>query len=82
MFWKRANSIDNQIKTRVIERSGGYCECSLPEHHHASGRCGNPLGLHHHYLSQHLGKDNELMDVIVLCPACYKAVIAAAHKKS
>jgi hypothetical protein len=81
MFWLWANHIDNAIKNKVVERSGGYCECRMPAHNHINVRCGNRLGLQHYFFSTSDNPGQSYSDVIVLCPVCYRSVLASLPKK-
>lgn len=81
MFWQRSNHIDTAIKNKVLERSGGYCECRLSEHNHENSRCGNRLGFQHYFFSISSDSIQSITDVIVLCPMCYRAILSRQRKK-
>lgn len=82
MHWLKANFLDSDIKSKIIERSGGYCECRLREHHHPNGRCGNHLGLKHFFFSQQNSANAKSADLVVLCPTCYRAIVTNHINKS
>jgi hypothetical protein len=59
--------LDPKITQQVLERSGGKCECTDPQHQH-NATCGNILDHH----SQYVYDREAPMQLKVICDSCFK----------
>ncbi len=69
-------AVTEEIKEQLLNRSGGWCECTLERCSHGNRRCGKML-MPSYWHAYHIvpivsGGTDDLGNLIAMCSECYK----------